>query len=230
MASYDDFAMSSPYQDQRDFVLFAGKQTPSSQDLPSTLPYSPPTLATENNYISHETIFSPPAMAYPNGYGQYNWDAQLDSQDLQYFHRHSHNGSPAHSAPHAWECHPPILSAASDSGTSIKSTTSSPVGSPSRRSVTNNQLEAWTQLHSLEFRPHIVQSEYCYDEALFTTSVEFDTVVALDKVPNCIGMPAPCLSLHRFRYLHAIPRNHTQSLTSQSLRHVVIFSSVPRDQ
>lgn len=223
MAFYNGLVTPGPDRDQGDFVLFTEKQTRCSQNLPSTLPFSPPTSAMGNNYSFYETFFSTPDFSYPHGYGQQHWDAQLASQDLRYFHQHSHNGSssgsPARSASHASEYNPPTLSASSESGTSLKSTTSSAVASPSIRSVNNNQPGVWTQLHhGSEFHPPILQNQYYFDEALSTNNTEFGTVVVQDNVPNCIGMPAaplqsPSLPLPYMRS-HAI----IQFLTLHSLR------------
>lgn len=194
MAFYDGPITPGPDQDQSDFVLFAEKQTRCSKNLPSILPYSPPTSTMENNYSSYETYFSTPVFSHPNGYGQPIWGAQLASQDLRYL-QHSHNSSPAHSASHAFEYHPPTLSSSS-----VKSTTSSAVASPFLRSLNSNHPDAWTQLHQdSDFHPPILQNQYYSDEVLFTGDAEFDTTVAQDKVPNCIGMPASLLqpsSLH----------------------------------
>ncbi|KAF2837943.1 hypothetical protein M501DRAFT_919641, partial [Patellaria atrata CBS 101060] len=94
------------------------------------------------------------------------------------YHSYSDAGSPANSASHSFDIHPPHLSAASESGASIPSTSSSAMGSPS---MNPQYHDSWNVMgQGLGLAPGLVSQDS------FTSSFEYEAMVATDKMPGCV--------------------------------------------
>lgn len=188
MASYGEYApaMSAP-----DFDLY-----PSQPEYPGYLPiasqsYMPLSSYAEGPYgvamptpdsYSHTHTAAPPNVSRMQEF-QYNFDAA--AQNMKNGYRYTPAVSPAHSASNLFEMAPPQLSAASDSGASAQSTSSSAMGSP----PSNSQVyhEPWNAFDALGLAPSIVHQDSFSQDTFAASGTEHDSVTAFDKLPGYVG-------------------------------------------
>lgn len=144
-----------------------------------------PTSFADQHYLN-ATSFDQ-SQLHPS-YAQANQDQLLLNQSYRLAKTHlrpqSPNYSPSNSASHSFDFrNPPNLSSTSDSGTSVQSTISSAMGSPSVRPQMSND---WHQQPNMSMsRPGIVQQDSHGQDIFGTTAFDVDTIPIADK--GCVG-------------------------------------------
>jgi len=170
-------------------------------------------------YVPHSQSITPTFGAYFN-YHNYpqntHQDFVLDTDNTDsaqqqvpaksHFHSQSAAHSPAHSAANSLDLQPPVLSSTSDSGTSIHSSLSSGIGSPSMNVY---QSHEWLQFPGTV--PSIVHQDSLHPDVF--AHFEFEPSRE-PKHLNCVGESAGissspcCVSIHSLQTMYLSLRHN----------------------
>lgn len=169
MVSYADYPSTMP---PADFDLYPSQDTYADM-LAASQPFMPSNTYLDGSYTSYDS--HPPMPVFSNQH-TYPLDHTIKQQ-------YSESDSPAS---HSFECPPPHLSTASESGASAQSTSSSAMGSPSMNP--NYQQDSWATMGAgLGLAPGIVQADSFVQEPFVTSGFETEGILAPEKLSGCVG-------------------------------------------
>lgn len=174
MATFADYPQQT-MASNNDFTLYPYQWNDDQSYLPVST-YSDQAYMNANAFDPYQTTQGFPQM------DQFSFGMDQTFQSKSTLQPPSPNYSPANSASHSFDLHPPILSSTSDSGASVPSTISSAMGSPSVQPQPSND---WSQQQNMGMLPGIVQQDNLGQDVFATTGFDLETIPVTDK--GCVG-------------------------------------------
>ena len=193
MASFSEPQYPIPASESHDFVLYSTHDSYPDFMPTSNIYTSTPYLNTTGAAFDPFSLPSfPTTQSHEFGFGAPSGPSNVKGS----FHPHTPAESPTNSAHNSFDIQPPNLSSTSDSGTSVQSTSSSAMGSPSLNPT--YAQESWSTLsQGLGIAPGIVQHDHLGHEPFGTSSYDYDSLLVDDKVPGCVGESSSISSTQR---------------------------------